>query len=142
MLYINIYKYLSQIQGSNMYRFLYFNKEKKTKQNNGEVYFSCYVVWMYVLLPPCILMSEDYIYQEIQWLVIFFSQERKKNLVQGHSYTTFFCAFFLHAKIMRAICWCKLTKIWYAYLFFLEILISFVSFNFFYFLCNKMFLLI
>ena len=37
----------------------YLCQGKKTKQNYGEVYFLCSVVWMYLLLPPCIIMFKD-----------------------------------------------------------------------------------
>ena len=34
-------------------------KEKKQNGIIGEVYFLRYVVWMYLLLPPCIIMFKD-----------------------------------------------------------------------------------
>lgn len=65
-----------------------------TKENNGEVYFSCYVVWMYVLLPPCTRSCGKHKYISNQKHDDSHFVFTMKKPVQEHSYATFFCTFF------------------------------------------------
>lgn len=66
---------------------------------------------MYVLLPPCIILCCKLLYLENETFyskVFFLRNDNKKKkasyknvailFVQEHSYTTFFCKFFFHAK--------------------------------------------
>lgn len=64
-----LWKHIYEATIINRYLFLIYKMKRYLKngpEQNGEDYFSCHDVWMYVLLPPCTILFK----RELQYIVI------------------------------------------------------------------------